>query len=194
MPVVETPSVASYGTKALSVPQHGGFSASHASKLFIGDTFTIEGFFRVTSNTSGKLLQVGHQIIAGYDGEGYEIPGGMIKEFSYNHTTGKFTYTEIGLSTKQIVGLAGKTINTNYYLAVTSDGTTLRLYVDGVLQGSIAREASPALYSTGGDSTGVSIGDAAGSQTFTSLRVKDLRITKNVVRSATAPTAFHPTS
>jgi glucose/arabinose dehydrogenase/PKD repeat protein len=72
-----------------------------------------------------------------------EMPGGLVygmySSTNNNRPAGELS---VGQNRPELKGTASLTVNTWQHLALTYDGTTMRLYIDGVLRGSRAQTGS----------------------------------------------------
>jgi hypothetical protein len=156
------------------------YAADDTDFDFGSDDFTIEAWCYVTNATSRTIVAkwtLGQQSwYLGAGGAGYGF---------YISTTGSNAILALPLT-------SWPSTSTWFYIAVVRDGADLKLYVDGVQQGSTYNISTTALYNGSGP---VTVGDDAATNVGFTGNLAEVRITTGVARDVTTvPTAAFPDS
>ena len=177
-------SVKKFGTGSVLLDGNDYLSVADASEFDFGSgDFTVECFCYVTNTASRTIIskwttsgQRSWYLGAGTTGFGFY--------FSTNGTN----------STLAIALTAWPSTSTWFHIAVTRSGADLRLFVDGVQQGSTYNISTTSLFNGNGD---VTIGDDASTNAGFTGNIDEVRITKGVARytaNFTPPSAPFPDS
>ena len=142
-------------TKSVSVNYSMSFNGTtdwinipNSAALSFPNKFSFEAWVKPTKQQTAKILEKG-------DWDGCGLGQDLYKGFQVSVYTGNFTSTLINW------GAGQPTLNTWYHLAGVYDGSTIYLYVNGVLKNSAT--VTSVLVNTGRT---ISIGSDAGAQKF----------------------------
>lgn len=157
------------GTDDTAVRLDGGYvNVPNSPSVALDGSFTLEAWFKTT--TSGQQ----QAIIERYD---HPWPNGeVVRIGSDNHLHG---YVNSATETVGVRGSSSVTPDVWHHVAVTCDGTTLKVYLDGLLDGTTKTKALPGAGS--GDLRLGARGDDAG-----------LRLQGGLDEAAVYPTALSP--
>lgn len=175
-----TTSLSRYGTSCLALDGTGDYISTPYNSEFDFSTgdFTVELWYRpAVGNVDQQLITYGLPSVATGADLGFGIchfgasVSGKIRGFFYSGTT---AYSVDSLMTL--------TVGTWYHIALVRASGQMRLYIDGMLQGTVA--AAPAINSNA--SYTLRVGYYHGTDTrYVNGHIDDLRITKAVCRYAT---------
>lgn len=160
-----------FGTGSLLLDGNGDYisAPSNAGFDFGTGDFTVECFIRFTSFPAASGSIVG------------TYPGSWV--FQYRPDAGnKLAWYDGGFNYSAALSLS---LNTQYYVAVTRSGTSLKFWVDGVQSGSTITNSTN-LSSSGA----LTVGMLAGIGQEVNGCIDEIRLTKGVARDvSTVPTA-----
>jgi hypothetical protein len=141
--------------------------------------WTIELWFYVASTANAILFQR-----AGTNGVAYG-------SYSANVSSGTLTWNvgngSLGGATQNISGIS---LSTWYYFALVRNSSLITAYINGTAQ---TAQSAPTMTNTGSQFSTVGAAQDSSPRLYLNGYVQDFRITKNIARTITTPTAAFPT-
>ena len=132
-----------FGTGSLLSDGTGDYLslATHADFDFSASNFTVEGWYRFNTVAVGQALFAGNSDYIGGVSYNQNVANKLSLDLSSNHSGWNICNNAAGTKTDFAA-------NTWYHIAFTWDGTTYRVFVDGVLDISVT--SSTGMYATAG--------------------------------------------
>lgn len=167
----------------LATGNSGVVDAANRSLMDLPGDFTIEGFFSPNSGSSGAMINRFHSVSAGTGWQIYLESSGRVSFYEWSGSSGTYPISSAGPDIRD---------GNFHHVAATRSGSTLRLFVDGLLVGtgstSINYTSTVALFSAGYQAQGSARYPMRG-------KIDEIRITKGVARytaNFTPPTQPFP--
>lgn len=175
-----------FGSKCLSFAGAGsGYTGTNAMYGTVDTIYCLETWVKFNNFTANNPIV-------------FALGNSSTVRIAVRRSTGGYLTATYGSNTAFITG--STTLNTGqwYHVALTSDGTDIRLFLDGVSQGSIGYSTTYALAFNNSNRLVIG-GDywASGSNQYLNGYLDDIRLTFGYARYTadfTAPTAAHDTS
>jgi hypothetical protein len=171
-----------FGSSSLNQDGTSQIHLSNSNFQFAASQFTVECWVNFTSTT-------GQQFFVGL----WQVAGNLGWVFNYNASLLAWNWSTTGSDNNAVTGTWSPTTGVWYNIAADYDGTKTRLYVNGVMTGSVVGSHTIA---ASGNNLSIGANNLDNNFHFNGF-IDELRITKGVARYAsdagfTVPTAAFP--